>query len=117
MTNLRKKITNYKLRKNRVRFKIHGTALRPRMSVNISNMHISLQIIDDDSTKTLVSATSVGKNINGNMTEKATTVGIEIAKNAKKLKITKVVLDRGGRLYHGRIKAFAEAARKEGLEF
>ena len=111
------KLHNLKLRKNRVRSQVHGTAERPRLSVSISNLHISAQIIDDDKGKTLVTATTVGKKLTGTMTEKAIIIGSEIAKNAKKAKIQKIVFDRNGRLYHGRIKALADAARKEGLEF
>ncbi|HUD03435.1 MAG TPA: 50S ribosomal protein L18 [Patescibacteria group bacterium] len=111
------KLHNLKLRKNRVRSQVNGTAERPRLSVSISNLHISAQIIDDDKGKTLVTATTVGKKLTGTMTEKAIIIGSEIAKNAKKAKIQKIVFDRNGRLYHGRIKALADAARKEGLEF
>lgn len=104
-------------RKNRTRAKIHGTADRPRLSVSISNMHVTAQIIDDDKSATLAYATTVGSKEKGNKTEKAAYVGTEIAKKAKKAKITKVVFDRGSRLYAGRMNALAEAARKEGLEF
>lgn len=111
------KVKNLQLRKNRVRAKVFGTPKRPRLSISISNIHVSAQIIEDESKKTLVSATTVGKKIEGTMTEKAKVIGKEIALNAKKAKIKKVVFDRNGRLYHGRIKALAEAARAEGLEF
>lgn len=104
-------------RQNRTRAKIHGTADRPRLSVNISNMHVSAQIIDDDKGVTLAYATTVGSKQKGSKTELAAFIGTEIAKKAKKAKITKVVLDRGARLYAGRMKALADAARKEGLEF
>lgn len=118
MDRIKQKIKNQTLRKNRVRTAITGTAGRPRLSVHISNNHISAQIIDDENHKTLVSATTVGdKKINGNMTERATKVGTDIAKKAKTAKISKVVFDRGSKLYHGRVKALADAARKEGLEF
>jgi large subunit ribosomal protein L18 len=111
------KLHNLKLRQNRVRSQVHGTAKRPRLSVNISNLHISAQIIDDDNGKTLAAYTTVGKKLSGTMTEKAIVAGNEIAKNAKKIKVQKVVFDRRGRLYHGRVKALADAARQEGLEF
>ena len=104
-------------KKNRTRAKIHGTAERPRLSVNISNMHVSAQIIDDDKGVTLAYATTVGSKQKGNKTELAAYIGSEIAKKAKKAKIEKVVFDRGARLYAGRMKALADAARKEGLEF
>ena len=117
MNRLTKKTLNLKLRKNRVKSKVEGTTERPRFTVSISNVHISAQIIDDSISKTLVSYTTVGKKISGTMTEKATVVGKEIAAKAKKAKISKVVFDRNGRIYHGRVKALADAARKEGLEF
>lgn len=112
------KAKNLSLRKARVRSVVKGTAERPRLSVSVTNVHVSAQIINDETGKTLVSATTVGaKKVTGNLTEKATTIGTEIAKSAKKAKITKVAFDRNGKKYHGRIKALAEAARAEGLEF
>ena len=111
------KLLNKQLRKNRVRAKVTGTAERPRLSVFISNTHVSAQIIDDVSGKTLVSATSVGAKLTGTMTEKAAAIGKLIGAKAKKAKITKVVFDRNGRAYAGRLKALADAARAEGLEF
>lgn len=116
-TNLAKKLLNRALRKARVRSKVHGTAVRPRMSVTISNLHVSVQLIDDDEQHTLASATTVGTKTSGTMTEKCALIGTEIGKKAKKLKITAVVLDRNGRQYAGRLSALADAARKEGLEF
>lgn len=104
-------------RANRTRAKIHGTAERPRLSVNISNKHIIAQIIDDDKGATLAYATTVGSKDKGSKTELAAKIGSEIAKKAKKAKIEKVVFDRGSRLYAGRLSALADAARKEGLEF
>lgn len=104
-------------RANRTRAKIHGTAERPRLSVNISNLHVTAQIIDDDKGVTLAYATTVGSKQKGSKSELAAFVGSEIAKKAKKAKISKVVFDRGSRLYAGRMSALAEAARKEGLEF
>jgi len=112
-----KKVQNLKLRKNRVRSTVSGTAERPRLSVSVSNMHISAQIINDEQGVTLASATTVGKKLTGTLTEKAIVIGAEIAKSAKKAKVSKVVFDRNGRIYHGRIKALADAARAEGLEF
>ena len=104
-------------RAKRTRAKIHGTAERPRLAATISNKHIVAQIIDDDKGRTLCYATTVGSKMTGSMTEKAAQVGAEIAKKAKKAKISKVVFDRGAQLYAGRMSALAEAARKEGLEF
>ena len=87
----------------------------PRLCVYRSNNNISAQLIDDEKGITLASASSL--KMKGNNTEVATKVGEEIAKQAKKLKIKKVVFDRGGYLYHGRVAALADAARANGLEF
>lgn len=114
---LAKKLLNRSLRKGRVRAKVQGTAERPRLTVTISNTHVSAQIIDDVKGHTLASATTVGTKATGTMTEKCAVVGTEIAKKAKKAKINAVVFDRNGRQYAGRLKALADAARKEGLEF
>jgi len=115
-----KKITSQKVqRTRRVRTAFTGTADRPRLSIFVSNRHITAQIIDDEKQKTLVYATTVGMKIpeTETMTQRAQTVGGEIAKKAQTAKITKVVFDRGSRLYHGRVKALADAARAGGLEF
>ena len=114
---LAKKLLNRSLRKARVRAKVSGTAERPRLSVTISNVHVSAQLIDDVKGHTLASATTVGTKATGTMTEKCAIIGTEIAKKAKKAKITAVVFDRNGRQYAGRLSALADAARKEGLEF
>ena len=108
---------NLALRKGRVRAKISGTSERPRLTVFISNLHVSAQIIDDIAQKTIVSATTVGSKAKGSKTELAAKIGAEIAKKAKKAKINTVVFDRNGRQYAGRLHALADAARKEGLEF
>ena len=100
------------------RSKIAGTSEVPRLNVFRSNNNIFAQIIDDEKQTTLVSSSSVELKINnGGNVEGAKLVGADIAKKAKKAKITKVVFDRGGYLYHGRVKALAEAARENGLEF
>lgn len=118
MSRLRKISQISQRRTKRVRTKIHGTADRPRLSVNISNRQVTAQIINDDSHETLVYATSTGKpSAKLTITQLATDVGQQIGTKAKTKKITKVVFDRGGKLYHGRIKALAEAARDKGLEF
>lgn len=117
MSDITKKLTNRVSRMNRTRAGIHGTQERPRLSVTISNSHISAQIINDDTHTTLVSASTLGKKSAGTMTDRATVIGEEIAKLAKAKKINKVVYDRGNKKYHGRVKALAEAARKNGLEF
>ena len=101
-----------KVRHERIRKQIIGTKDVPRLNVYRSNKNISVQLIDDENGLTLASASVNGKNI-----EAATKVGEAIAKEAKKLKITKVVFDRGGYLYHGRVKALADAARENFLEF
>lgn len=111
------KLNNLQLRKNRVRSKIGGTTERPRLSVTISNMNVSAQLIDDIDGKTLASATTVGQKMTGSLSDKAAKIGEEIAKNAKKAKISKVVFDRNGRAYAKRLHALTEAARKGGLEF
>ena len=108
---------NSVFRAKRTRAKIHGTAERPRLSVHISNQHITAQIIDDDKSATLVYATTIDSKLTGNKTEKAAAIGKEIAEKAKKAKIKTVVFDRGAKLYAGRLSALADAARKEGLEF
>lgn len=115
--NLVKKLLNKSLRKNRVRAKITGTAERPRLTVTISNKHVSAQVIDDVKQHTIAAATTVGTKQTGSISEQAAFVGAEIAKKAKKAKITAVVFDRNGRQYAGRLAALADAARKEGLEF
>ena len=104
-------------RANRTRAKIHGTAERPRLSVHISNQHITAQVINDDESKTLAYATTVGSKLTGSKTEKAAAIGKEIATKAKRAKVKTVVFDRGAKLYAGRMSALADAARKEGLEF
>ena len=117
MADLQKKLLNRRLRKNRVRARVNGTANRPRLTVFISNKHVSAQIIDDTKGITIVSATTVGTKLAGSMTELAAKVGSDIARKAKKAKINAVVFDRNGRQYAGRLSALADAARKEGLEF
>ena len=107
-------------RHTRVRNKVSGTKEVPRLNVFRSNNNIFAQIIDDEAKVTLVSASSLDKDLklaNGGNVEAATKVGELLAKKAKKAKISKVVFDRGGYLYHGRVKALAEAARSNGLEF
>ena len=117
---IRKEASNVsrKRRHARVRNKISGTKETPRLNVFRSNSNIFVQVIDDEAQNTLVSSSSLElKLTNGSNIEGAKAVGKDIAEKCKKAKITKVVFDRGGYLYHGRVKALAEAARENGLEF
>ena len=102
----------------RVRAKISGTSTCPRLNVFRSNGNIAAQIIDDTTWTTLVSSSSTALKLeNGSNIAAATQVGADIAKKALANNITTVVFDRGGYVYHGRVKALAEAARAEGLKF
>lgn len=114
---VKKKIHNLKQRKAKIRSTVSGTPTRPRLTLTISNLHISAQLIDDSASKTIVSASTVGKKATGTLSEKAATIGQEIAKSAKAKKVSDVVFDRNGKKYHGRVKAFADAAREGGLNF
>lgn len=112
------KLSNRTRRAGRVRTVVQGTAERPRLSVHVSNLHVSAQLIDDVAGKTIAQVTTVGqKAVKGTMTDKATWAGEQIAAQATAKKIKRVVFDRGGKLYHGRVAALADAARKAGLEF
>ena len=104
------------VRKNRVRAKISGTAQRPRLSVYRSNAHIYGQLIDDEKGVTICSICDKDFK-DGTNVEKSTKAGKSIAELAQKSKIKKIVFDRNGYKYHGRIKAFADGAREGGLEF
>ena len=105
-------------RHRRIRGKIFGTAVRPRLVVFRSNKGISAQLVDDDSGKTLAGASWVGlKSFSGNKTDQATEVGKTLAAAAKEAGVETCVFDRGGYLYHGRVKALAEGAREGGLKF
>lgn len=101
----------------RIRKKLAGTVLRPRLTVYRSNKSIYCQVIDDNIGHTLAAATSLEIVTKGTKVEQAKAVGSAIAEKAKALGITTVVFDRGGLLYHGRIKALADGAREAGLEF
>ena len=106
--------------KFRIRKKVVGATGRPRLSVFRSNSDIYVQLIDDSSAKTLASASSRDKDIvaqKGNKTEKSKLVGAAIARKAGDLGLKDVIFDRGGYLYHGRVKAVAEGAREGGLNF
>ncbi|MBQ7679446.1 MAG: 50S ribosomal protein L18 [Butyrivibrio sp.] len=106
----------------RIRSRVSGTAERPRLAVFRSNSHIYAQIIDDEAGRTLASASTLDKELRGSLTqtdniEAAEKVGSEIAKRAADKGIKTVVFDRGGYIYHGKVQALADAARKAGLEF
>jgi large subunit ribosomal protein L18 len=105
-------------RHRRVRGKIAGTAERPRLAVFRSNRGVFAQLVDDDSGKTLAGASWVTvKGVEGNKTDQARAVGRALAEAAKQAGVESVVFDRGGYLYHGRVKALAEGAREGGLKF
>ena len=111
-----------KIRHRRVRVKISGTPERPRLNVFRSLKHIYVQVIDDTNGYTLAAASTVDEDVvalanKKNKKDQAALVGTTIADRAKAAGITEVVFDRGGYLYHGRVKALAEAARKAGLIF
>ena len=104
-------------RHRKIRQTLAGTATTPRLCVFRSNTNIYAQLIDDEKGVTLASSSSLELKVKNNNVEAAKAVGKDIADKAKKAKIKTVVFDRGGYLYHGRVKALAEAARENGLEF
>ena len=111
------KITRRAKIKRRIRKKITGTSLMPRLSVFRSNKQIYAQIIDDSTGKTLISASSFNnKAAKGTKIQQAAVVGKEVAKKAIKAGIEKAVFDRNGYLYHGRVKSLADSARESGLK-
>jgi large subunit ribosomal protein L18 len=103
----------------RIRRKVAGSAVRPRLSVHFSNTNVYAQIIDDAAGRTICAASTLDKSVgkSGASVATATAVGDLIAKRAKEAKINAVVFDRGGHLYHGKVKALADAAREAGLTF
>lgn len=119
----RKALTKRKRRHVRVRAKVNGTPQRPRLNVFRSSAHIYAQVIDDTVGQTLVSASDLEEAVReragsgATKTARAEAVGAVVAERAKEAGLTKVVFDRGGFLYHGRVRAVAEAAREGGLEF
>lgn len=109
-------------RKRRIRSRIEGSTDRPRLSVFRSALHIYAQVIDDSAGKTLVGVSTLSKDLRDGLSglkkrQAAEKVGAELARLCKELQIEKVVFDRNGYRYHGRISALAEAARKGGLQF
>ena len=115
------KLSLFEKRRRRVRTSLLAKrGLRARLSVHRSGRHIYAQVIDDEAGKTVVAASTLeteARSTTGATTDAATAVGKTIAERAKKAGVTKVVFDRGGFLYHGRVRALAEAAREAGLEF
>jgi large subunit ribosomal protein L18 len=107
-------------RHDRIRLRLEGTESRPRLAVFRSNIHIYAQVIDDASGRTLATASTVEKELRGSKktkTEEAAVVGKLVAERAKTAGVGRVVFDRAGFRYHGRIKSLADAAREAGLEF
>jgi large subunit ribosomal protein L18 len=117
MAIIKKHLSSDKRREKRVRAKARGTAERPRLSVFRSNRYIYAQLVDDTEGRTLVSMSSKTLKNSKTKVEQAKEVGKRLAKDALKKGIKKVVFDRGRYKYHGRVKALADGARAEGLEF
>ena len=122
MDKLQKKKAGLKRRQRRVRAKIFGTAERPRLNVRRTNAHMYAQIIDDADGKTICSASTLDAEFRatgkiGSNKEAAELVGELVAKRALAAGVTEVTFDRGGRIYHGRVKALADGARNAGLKF
>lgn len=116
MNSVKEKHAHRVRRHKRIRTRVKGTSVRPRLSVYKSNQCLYAQLIDDEKGTTLAAAFSKG--LSGkNMTERSASLGKDVAKKAKTKKINNVVFDRGGFLYAGNIKAFADAARESGLTF
>jgi large subunit ribosomal protein L18 len=122
MKSVKQKENRRSRRKMGTRSRLSGRTNKPRLSVNRSLKHISAQVIDDVTGRTLCAATSTSKALSGDLegktkTDRATIVGTEIARKAKEQGVEDVVFDRGSCRYHGRVKALAEAAREGGLKF
>jgi large subunit ribosomal protein L18 len=110
-------VTAKELRRKRTRAKIFGTAERPRLSASVTNKHVTAQLIDDQAGQTLAFVTTIKTDTKGKtMTALASWAGEQIAAAAKDKKIDTVVFDRGSKIYHGRLKALADAAREKGLK-
>jgi large subunit ribosomal protein L18 len=122
MDKLKAKQAKLERRQRRVRGKVSGTADRPRLRVTRTNTHIYAQVIDDVAGRTLAAASTVDTEVRGSLKnganiEAAKAVGEAIGRRAVEAGIKEVVFDRGGRIYHGRVKALADGARSAGLEF
>ena len=118
MSTIQRKSIRQRIHK-RIRRKVSGTPQRPRLAVYFSNQHVYVQVIDDTAGRTLASASSMDKAFEGHASNVATAqkVGKLIAERAKEANVTDAVFDRGGHLYHGKVKALADAAREAGLKF
>ena len=116
MATAKKVVQRLKIRRG-IRKKVQGTPVAPRLAVYKSNKSIYAQVIDDINGQTLASATSFGTDLKGTKSEVAGVVGKLVAEAAKSKGVEKVVFDRGGYLYHGRVKALADGAREAGLKF
>ncbi len=118
MSTLNRKAVRQRIHR-RIRKKVAGSATRPRLAVHYSNQHIYAQLIDDEAGRTLCAASSLDKDIEkaASNVAVAAEVGVLVAKRAAGKNIDTVIFDRGGHLYHGKIKAFADAAREGGLKF
>ncbi|MEP2776498.1 MAG: 50S ribosomal protein L18 [Luteolibacter sp.] len=118
MSTIQRKSIRQRIHK-RIRRKVAGTPQRPRLAVYFSNQHVYAQLIDDAAGRTLASASSMDKSFEGNASNIATAqkVGQLLSERAKSADITDAVFDRGGHLYHGKVKALADAAREAGLKF
>ena len=116
-----KKVNPLKMRHERIRKKVSGTPDRPRLAVHFSGKNITAQIIDDEAGKTLASANTTEKDLRAAKSranvETAIKIGKLVAERARANNVSKVVFDRGGFIYHGKVKALADAAREGGLEF
>lgn len=118
MSTIQRKTIRQRIHK-RIRRKVSGTPQRPRLAVYFSNQHVYVQLIDDTAGRTIVSASSMDKAFEGHASNIATAqkVGKLVAERAQEAKVTDAVFDRGGHLYHGKVKALADAAREAGLKF
>jgi len=118
MSTIQRKTIRQRIHK-RIRLKVSGTSERPRLAVYFSNQHVYVQLIDDTAGRTIASASSLDKSFEGHASNIATAqkVGKLVAERAAEAKVTDAVFDRGGHLYHGKVKALADAAREAGLKF
>ncbi len=116
MSTINRKVVRRRVRA-RIRKKISGTAERPRLAVFFSNQHVYAQVIDDTKGRTLCAACSKALGLSRANVDTAAKVGEEIAKKSQSVGVKEVVFDRGGFLYHGKVKSLADAARQAGLQF